>query len=329
MPGQTTSLKITSMKSQTAPGPTTRRPRARARFTLLTCCCLATLPALAAPDHVVLIGVDGLSPDGIRHAQTPHLDTLMREGAFSFHGRAVMPTSSSPNWASMIMGAGPEQHGITSNDWRPDKFEIAPTATGIGSRFPSMFDVLRQQRPQAVSACFHDWDGIRWLLEPKALDQIEDTDGPTNAVRQAVAFFTEKRPTLTFIHLDHVDHAGHAFGYEGTPEYHASVEVADRLIGETIAGLKSARMWDRTLLIVTSDHGGIGKGHGGATMAEIEIPWIVHGPGVARGHVIKSPINVYDTAATIVTALGLTMPDCWIARPVAEAFTNSMAPHSN
>jgi predicted AlkP superfamily pyrophosphatase or phosphodiesterase len=317
------------MKSQTAPGPVARRRHARARITPFICHCLATLPLLAAPDHVVLIGVDGLSPNGIRHAQTPHLDSLMRDGAYSFQARSVMPTSSSPNWASMIMGAGPEQHGITSNDWLPDKFEIAPTATGVGGRFPSMFDALRQQRPQAVSVCFHDWDGLGRLLEPKALDRIEDTAGPTNAVRQAVACFRDKRPTLTFIHLDHVDHAGHEFGYDGTPEYYASVEVADRLIGETITGLKAAQMWDRTLLIVTSDHGGTGKGHGGATMAEIEIPWIIHGPGVTRGHVIKSPINVYDTAATIVTALDLTMPDCWIARPVREAFTNPNARSSN
>ena len=35
----------------------------------------------------------------------------------SIHARGVIPTVSSPNWASMIMGAGPEQHGITSNDW--------------------------------------------------------------------------------------------------------------------------------------------------------------------------------------------------------------------
>jgi len=46
----------------------------------------------------------------------------MREGAWTLHARGVMPTVSSPNWASMIMGAGPEQHGVTSIDWQPYKF---------------------------------------------------------------------------------------------------------------------------------------------------------------------------------------------------------------
>ena len=87
-------------------------------------------------NHVVIIGCDGMSPDGIQKAKTPSMDSLMRRGAYTLRARGVMPTSSSPNWASMIMGAGPEQHGITSNGWRPDKFEIAPTAVGSGGIFP-------------------------------------------------------------------------------------------------------------------------------------------------------------------------------------------------
>ncbi|MYI84231.1 MAG: alkaline phosphatase family protein, partial [Rhodothermaceae bacterium] len=70
------------------------------------------------PIHIVVVGVDGLSPDGIRQASTPNLDALMEQGASSFSARAVLPTSSSPNWASMINGAGPEQHGIISNAWQ-------------------------------------------------------------------------------------------------------------------------------------------------------------------------------------------------------------------
>lgn len=57
-----------------------------------------------------------MSPAGIAQADTPVLDSLMAVGAWTMHARGVMPTSSSPNWASMIMGAGPEWHGITTND---------------------------------------------------------------------------------------------------------------------------------------------------------------------------------------------------------------------
>ena len=269
--------------------------------------------------HVVIIGCDGLSPDGVQKAKTPNMDGLMRRGAYTFHARAVMPTVSSPNWASMIMGAGPEQHGITSNAWRPDKFEIAPTAVGSGGIFPTIFGVLREQQPSAVIACFHDWGGFGVLFEREALDVIEDTDGPVKTTERAVAYFKAKQPELTFIHLDHIDHAGHKSGYR-TSEYYKSVEEADRLIGETLQGLERVGMLEQTVLIVTSDHGGVGKGHGGATMAEIEIPWIIAGPGVTPAKELTSFVNIYDTAATVAHVFGLTAPDCWIAKPVLEAF---------
>ncbi len=270
-------------------------------------------------NHVVIIGCDGMSPDGILKAKTPSMDNLIQRGAYTLRARGVMPTSSSPNWASMIMGAGPEQHGITSNSWRPDKFEIAPTAVGTGGIFPTIFSVLREQQPSAVIACFHDWSGFGGLFEREALDIVEDTDGPVNTTERAVAYFKAKQPNLTFIHLDHIDLAGHKYGH-GTPEYYQSVEEADRLIGETVRGLETAGMLEQTILIITSDHGGVGKGHGGATMAEIEIPWIIAGPGVVSEKKLRSFVDTYDTAATVAHIFGLTAPDCWIAKPVLEAF---------
>jgi predicted AlkP superfamily pyrophosphatase or phosphodiesterase len=219
----------------------------------------------------------------------------------------------------MIMGAGPEQHGITSNDWRPDKFEIEPAFIGPGGIFPSIFSVIRLEHPRAVTGVFHDWGGFGRLFERELVDKIEDSDGPTNAVRNAMAWFRETKPELLFIHLDHIDHAGHDHGH-GTPEYYASVEVADRLIGEVVVALEEMELLERVTLLVTSDHDGINKGHGGATMAELEIPWIVRGPEVRRWHELEIPVNTFDTAATIAYRLGLRIPPAWIGRPVRDAF---------
>jgi arylsulfatase A-like enzyme len=284
----------------------------------------AAVAGMPGVDYVVIIGCDGMSPTGVLNAPTPVMRRLMDEGAWTMHARGVMPTVSSPNWASMIMGAGPEQHGVTSNEWETNKFEISPVVVGPGGMFPTIFGVLREQRPASVIACFHDWNGFGRLFERQAADVIENPKGPTNTIRRAVAYFKGRTPTFTFIHLDHVDHAGHEFGH-GTPQYYDSVAVADKLIGEAIQGLQEAGMWDKTILLVTADHGGKGKGHGGATMAELEIPWILRGPGVARGKELKKAVNTYDTAATVAFIFGLEPPDCWIAKPVAEAFTAGSA----
>lgn len=287
---------------------------------LIAIVCLASRYAWAesSPPHVIVFGLDGLSPNGICHAMTPHFNRLMKEGAFSMHARGVMPTSSSPNWASMIMGAGPEQHGVTSNDWETNKFDISPSAIGPGGFFPTIFSVLREQRPEVVLASFYDWDGFGRLFERPMVDIAERCDGPTNTVKRAIAFLKEKRPNLLFLQLDHVDHAGHTFGH-GSAEYFASVEVADKLLGQLMDALESDKILSDTTILVTSDHGGVNKGHGGATMPELEIPWILAGPGVARNKEITTPINTYDTAATIAWLFHVKTPDAWIAKPVLAA----------
>lgn len=277
------------------------------------------------PIHVVVVGVDGLSPDGVRQASTPNLDALMEQGAYSFSARAVLPTSSSPNWASMINGAGPEQHGIISNAWQPDDYSIDPVVSGVGPVFASVFDLIAMADPDAVSASIYDWGGFGRLYNRDAVTIDIDTDGPQAAADSAVAAFHAHRPVLTFVHLDHVDVAGHRDGH-GSLGYYASVEEADRLIGIVLEGLKSAGMRESATVIVSSDHGGVGTGHGGESMAEVEIPWIIHGPLVSGGTSIESPIDTYDTASTVAYLLGLEQPDGWIGRPVYEAFALESPP---
>lgn len=285
--------------------------------TFFTTLALLVAPVFAA-EHVVVIGVDGLSPEGLKRATTPNMDRLIRDGAVSWTARAVMPTSSSSNWASMIMGAGPEQHGVTSNDWQPDKFNIKPTAKGPGGIFPTMFALLREQRPQARSAAFYDWDGFGRLMEPGIASVQKHVKGPEAAAKAAADWIREQRPHLCFLQLDHVDGAGHKSGWI-SPEYDRAVELADRLVGEVLTALESAGIRNQTVVIISSDHGGDGTKHGGETMAEIEIPLVISGPGVRRGYTIKGPVNVFDVAPTVLRLLGLQPHPAWIGKPVAEA----------
>lgn len=274
---------------------------------------------IARVQHVVVIGVDGLSPHGIHNAKTPHMDALIARGAHTLRARAVMPTSSSPNWASMIMGAGPEQHGVTSNEWRPDNFAIAPTARGPAGIFPTIFGVLRQQRPEAHIAILHHWKDFARLVETDMIDWIANPATEILTTQRAVEYILEHKPTLLFVHLDHVDHAGHEHGWT-SPEYLAAVALADDCVGKIVQAVADAGIANKTIVLVTSDHGGRGKNHGGATMDEIEIPWIIAGPGIAPGTEIATPVDTYQTAATIAYLFGLTPPEAWIARPVLAAF---------
>ena len=135
-------------------------------------------------------------------------------------------------------------------------------------------------------------------------------------------YLKQKKPNFLFIHFDGVDHSGHAFGWT-SPLYYKTVELTDSLIGAVLDAIEEAGLTEKTIVLVTADHGGKGKKHGGDSLEEVEIPWILKGPGVAPGREIKTDVNTFDTAPTIAYIFGLKTPDCWIGQPVREAFVES------
>ncbi len=281
-------------------------------------------PTSADIEHVLVIGIDGLSSAGIRQAATPTLDSLVNHGASTLEAQAVLPTSSSPNWASMIMGATPDEHTITSNDW--ETTDIADTILcggETGQLWPTIFRVVREQKPDADIACFYDWSGFGRLMEDGVATMKADTKGEDKTAESAAEYWRNHRPTFMFVHLDHVDHAGHSHGWGSAP-YHEAVAKADRLIGHLVESVYQSGIADNTLILITSDHGGRGTQHGGDTPEERTIPWIIAGVGVRSSHVIQRAVQTYDTAATIAYALGYTPPDCWRGTPVTEAFNTEI-----
>lgn len=283
--------------------------------------------------RVILIGVDGMSPNGINNANTPNMDALVKEGSSTFIARAVLPTSSSPNWASMIMGAGPDLHGVTSNDWEPNKQTIKLKCTGKkgngkdSKMWPTIYGVLREQKPNSKIYCFHDWWDYGRLLEPGVCNKKKGPGlyglifgkGNRIAINRAKRVVKKKDFDFIFVHLDHVDHAGHHDGH-GTPQYYDAVAYADVLIGEVIQAVKDAGIEDETIIMVTADHGGIGKGHGGNTPEEVNIPWILKGPDISSGYTVNDEVNTYDTAHTLARIFGVEPPPCWIGKCIDEIF---------
>jgi predicted AlkP superfamily phosphohydrolase/phosphomutase len=268
--------------------------------------------------RVIVIGVDGLSVDAVKAAKAPHLHDLMTRAAWTLEARGVMPTLSSPNWASMIDGAGPEQHGITSNGILRKMTELQPVCPDSEGMFPTIFEVLRVARPTSRIAVFHEWGGFADLVEKSAPDVMQHERSAARTIEAAVRYWTDNRPELMFIHLDHVDHAGHEFGWGSQPYAHA-VEEADDYIGQILDMVSRLSAVDSTYVLVSSDHGGKGRSHGKNSLVEIQIPWVLAGPDVASGQ-LHTPVYTFDTAATLAWIYGIDPPQCWIGRPVLDAF---------
>lgn len=288
---------------------------------------IAQTPADTAPRarHVIVIGVDGLSPDGVRTAETPNMREMMAKGAWSLNARSVLPTSSSANWASMLGGAGPAQHGVINNDWRVGEFSFPTSVAGSGNFFPSIFQILADQHPDWEVGSVYHWEGFGNLYDRRFVDY--DAHGETEAetARLAADYIRARRPNFLFVHLDDVDHVGHAQGH-GTAQYYAAVARADAHIGLIRQAVVDAGIMDQTVILVTSDHGGVGKGHGGATLAELEIPWIAYGKGVKPGFRLELPINTFDTPATAAWLLGAEIPYAWLGRPIRPILAGEPMP---
>ena len=96
---------------------------------------------------VLLIGIDGVRPDGMAEVSTPNLDALAREGLFIDNARTTTPSVSGPAWSSMLTGVWPEKHGVTNNEFTGKRYK----------EFPDFLTRIEQVRPDLSTAVIADW----------------------------------------------------------------------------------------------------------------------------------------------------------------------------
>lgn len=257
--------------------------------------------------------------DGFQKAKTPNLDALASNGAISLKTRAVMPTVSGPNWSSHLLGAGPEQHGITSNGYTVDNYSVEATIKDEDGFFPSIFSLIDEQIPDAKTCFYYDWDALANYFNVSKIDQVEFSKTFEQTFEKATPWILENDPLFSFIYIGHPDEVGHEYKW-GSRQYIKAIEDVDKALGRFLASLKTENMFDDTHFIIVSDHGGVKNGHGGLSMAEIEIPWIISGPGILKDKIIEQSNNVYNTASTIAYLLEIDQPYDWIGRPALGAF---------
>ena len=292
------------------------------------CLCLACVTQAqqknlkAKAKHVLVIGIDGWGGYSVPKAHDiPNISRLMQQGCYTLKKRSVLPSSSAVNWATMFNGSCPELHGYTT--WNSRTPEIPSVELNEHGVFPTIFSILRKARPDVVTGCLAEWDGIKYVVDTLAIDNYDlapDWEHHTSLLCQmAERFIVERKPTLLAVCWDQLDHVGHADGHD-TPSYYDKLAELDVYVGRLEQALKTAGIYEDTIIILTADHGGKDKGHGGNSLLEMEHPFIICGPGIKSGQVIPEPMMQYDTAATIAYIFGLETPHSWVGRPVLSVF---------
>ena len=278
-----------------------------------------TAPARPVPglDRVVLISIDGLRPDVLLRADAPAIRQLMDRGSFTLWANTTDVAITLPSHTSMVTGVSPQKHGVTWND--DSKLTTYP-------KVPTLFELAH--RAGYTTALVAGKRKFESLARPGTVDALSIPLGTSkvadDAVRDAaIDLIRTRHPDVLMVHFPQTDAVGHADGW-GSPQQLATVANADRGVAAIVAALRAQGLLDTTLIIVTADHGGAGKGHGGLDPRSRHIPWIVAGPGVRQNYDLtlddKLVVNTTDTFATILYVLGLPVPDYAEGKPITEAF---------
>lgn len=265
--------------------------------------------------RVIIIGLDGFSTQGFKAAKHPNIDALFAEGLLSLDTRPVMPSVTLPNWTSHLSGAGTEEHGVTSNAWKIDHHDLNPVEADSEGYFPSVFKLLKEQKPGIKTAFYYNWADLINSMNKKYIDEVafEDQDGYKKNYAAAVDFMEKNRadPQLVFLYSVRVDHAGHEFKWM-SDQYIAAIQEADTAIGNLVANVKAKGLYEDTYFLLITDHGGLEKGHGGTSMVEMQIPWAITGPRIKHAGLVHMYNSNRNTSIVISRIFGIKkLPASW------------------
>ena len=274
------------------------------------------------PTRVAIVSFDGLRPDVALRADMPHLRALMARGSFTFWGHTTDVAITLPSHTSMLTGVTPDKHGIHWNDNDSKNLPEYPEV-------PTLFQLAKKQgRTTAVAA---GKAKFRVFAAPGALDWQFIKEASDDEVAEAAAAIVRgHQPEVLFVHFPDCDRVGHKDGW-GTPQQIDAVSHADQALGRVLAALDEEHLTDKPLIIVSADHGGNGRTHGGLDPRSQHIPWIAAGPGVKQNfdltRIQPLVVSTYDTFATACFALSIPLPDHIDGKPVTAIFAETELLH--
>jgi len=287
------------------------------------------LGARPAPDlrgaNVLLVTIDTLRADrvgayGSGAGLTPTLDALSARGIRFTHTWSHAPMTL-PSHASILTGVLPTRHGVRNNG----AFRLGATPATLAERLRA----AGYRTGAFVGAFVLD---ARFGLN-RGFDEYDDRyDTPTSTsfhfverpadrvLQAATAWITsppseDGRPWFAWVHLfdPHAPyHAPTAFTPDQTP-YDAEVAWTDSALGSALDDLNARGQLERTLVVVTADHGESLGDHGETTHglfayeATLRVPLILVAPGF-EPRVVSTPTGHVDIAPTILDLVGVAPP---------------------
>lgn len=231
----------------------------------------------------IIIGYDGCRADVLKEMQDGKsaVDSLLDDGAsinLAYCGGVNYPatntqdTSTAPGWCSILTGVWADKHGITANGIQKSL------------EYKTLLTTLVEDNVIDSSTFITKWKGhfskkkSTYILEKEyceenninvAFNRLENDaashEFTLNEVKKADC------ADFIFVIYEPTDSTGHNLGFTiNNPEYKKAFQTADNYGYETLNAIKNRATYNTEdwLIIITSDHGGFGTGHGDASVQE-------------------------------------------------------------
>lgn len=243
------------------------------KFTLVIFALLISLSAFAGGQKrkVLVIGIDGTRADCLQIANTPNIDSLVATGFYTFNSWHVDITVSGPSWSSIMTGVYHQKHGVTGNSYSNSHYDSYPYFPKHAKEyFPNLQCVQYTEWAPMSDYVYNDG----WNLKLKGPDGNEIATGTA-----AINILADPDLDCAFIYFDKNDLTGHSSGFSpDNPAYINSIQAVDVQVGRIVTALKARPTYAQEdwLILLTTDHGGIGTGHGGNSLQERTIWWIAN-----------------------------------------------------
>jgi arylsulfatase A-like enzyme len=311
-------------------------------------------PAKAERPSVVLINADDLGVNdlgcyGRKDHSTPHLDRLAAQGLRFTSAYCAQPICS-PSRAALMTGKWPARlHLTTYLPGRPDTKAQMLLHPKMRMQLPLEEKTLAEVFRDAgyATACVGKWHlgNKGFLPAQQGFDVVfagrpnttpsatEGGKGEYELTAQAVKFVESNRDRPFFLYLAHnnphiplaakpelVKKNRDAFN----PVYAAVIETLDDAVGQLLAKLDELKLRDRTIVVFTSDNGGVHvpelredppthntpfrAGKGFLYEGGLRVPLLVRWPGKIKPAVSAVPVVNTDLLPTLAELAGVKAP---------------------
>ena len=276
---------------------------------------------------VILISIDTLRSDhlpayGYRGVETPNIDAFRRDAILFRNAYSHCPMTL-PSHLSMLTGLLPAQHGVRDNQGFRFDATKHPTvqsllhAHGYATGAAVSSFVLRAET--GISNSFDDYDAA---IETYAGSLFADFQRPGNVTEDRAEKWIEARTAQPFFYFFHIYEPHVPYEppepfrtkYAAEP-YDGEIATADAIVGKFLAFLKAKGVYDRAIIIVTSDHGEGLRDHGEDQHSiliyreALQVPLLVKLPrSKSAGAEAAAPAQLTDIAPTILELLGIEVP---------------------